>query len=39
MVKNEIDATVFDYETAKALNDVALRLGKVASAISRLIPE
>ena len=30
LVKNEIDATVFDYETAKALNDVALRLGKVA---------
>ena len=30
MVKNEIDATVFDYETAKALNDVALSLGKVA---------
>ena len=28
-LRTEIDATVFDYETAKALNDVALRLGKV----------
>lgn len=30
LVENEIDATIFDYETAKELNRTALKLGKTA---------